>query len=92
MSSKEKSKKSVTEPRVAQPGEICEFIRLARVQIPNSHHAAYQIEKVAIANGILIHRAFYGQPDVLEMTLAKVQDALDPESVVDSRPVGAVVA
>lgn len=87
--SKEKSKKA--EPTKSVDETVHAFIRIARVKVPNSHHAAYQIEKVAVCGERVIHRAFYGNPDMLEMILAKVQEALDPESVVtDGPPVTAV--
>lgn len=63
------------------------FIRLARVHVPNSHHAAYQIEQVTLVGNTVTERKYLFHPDTLVMTLAKLSEAVDPESVVNCVPV-----
>lgn len=75
---KERSKK---DPSIESKPE--HFIRLRRVtDIPNNHHVALQIEKITVVGDKVVKREPYGHPDIPEMVLAKVSEALNPESAL----------
>lgn len=63
-----------------------EFIRLVKVKVENSHYNAYQMERAVIVGNKVVERSLIGQPDELIMVLAKAEECLNPESVVNQVP------
>lgn len=64
-----------------------EYIRLVRIKIRNSHHPAYQIERIKVSDDKVTGRELLDRPDTLEMVLAKSNEALDPEAAIKLEPV-----
>lgn len=77
--------------KASKKSEPASFVRLVRVRVPNSHHAAYQIEKIVASGDKVLTRGLIGNPDTLEMILAKTSEALDPESAMHLEPIDAVI-
>jgi hypothetical protein len=62
------------------PEQYDVFIRIVRVKVPESLHAAYQLERITVSGDKVTSRVLTGQPDTRVMTLSKGSEKLDPES------------
>lgn len=67
------------------------FIRYVRIKVPDSYYPAFQLERLGLVNNKIVSRELLWQPDMLQMTMARATDALDPEGALLLDPVLAEV-